>query len=118
MKPSTTPVNAEAGSVSQNGALISRARMPVVKAPAAIKPGMAERDLPGIAGEQHQRQRADRGEEYLAGEIERKGRSEEGKRREYRDENGKAHALGARLQQREVLRIAGVEIAAGARRPA
>ena len=33
--------------------------------------GVTERDLPGIAGEQHQRERADRGEKYLAGEIER-----------------------------------------------
>ena len=40
---------------------------------------MAERDLPGVAGEQHQRQGADRGEENLAGEIERKGRREERK---------------------------------------
>ena len=32
--------------------------------------GVAERDLPGIAGEQHQRQCADRGEKNLAGEVE------------------------------------------------
>ena len=53
-----------------------------MKAPAAIKPGMAERDLSGIAGQQHQRQRADRGEEHLAGEIEQKWRGDERKARE------------------------------------
>ena len=77
--------------------------------------GMAERDLPGIAGEQHQRQRADRGEEHLAGEIERKGRRDEGKSREDQQECQKADALGARLQQRQVLPVAGAEITAGAR---
>ena len=34
------PVRAEAGSVIQNGAAISRARIPVVNAPAAISPGV------------------------------------------------------------------------------
>ena len=38
------------------------------------QPGMAERDLAAIASQQHQRQRADRGEKDLAGEVELKGR--------------------------------------------
>ena len=41
--------------------------------------GVAERNLPGIAGQQHQRQRADGGEERLTGEIEIKGPGEERK---------------------------------------
>ena len=78
--------------------------------------GMAERDLSGIAGEQHQRQRADRGEKNLAGEIERERRSSEGKDGQHHGEDGKARALGAGLHQRQVLAVVGAEIAAGARR--
>src|SRR5690242_16140258 len=77
---------------------------------------MTERDLPGIAGEQHQRERTDRGEKDLAGEIERKGRGDERKPREDQHEYRETDALGARLQQRQVLPVAGAEITAGARR--
>ena len=77
--------------------------------------GMAERDLARIAGEQHQRQRADRGEEHLAGEIEIEGGGEERIGGEQQHEADKADALQPRLRQRHLLRIAGAEIAARAR---
>src|SRR5205085_1472523 len=42
------------------------------------EPGMAERDLAGVAGEEHQRDSADRGEQDLVREVERKRRRNEG----------------------------------------
>ena len=80
MKPSSAPVSADAGSVIQNGACISRDEDADREGAGGDQAGMAERDLPGIAGQQHQRERADRGEKDLAGEIEREGRRDERKR--------------------------------------
>ena len=53
--------------------------MPTVKAPAASRPAWPSEIWPGIAGQQHQRQRADRGEKDLAGEIELEWRGDERK---------------------------------------
>ena len=78
---------------------------------------MAERNLPGIAGQQHQRQRADR----RRGTPGRRDRD----RRRWRRKETRQHdahsasqrrAFEPRLDQREVLRIAGAEIAARPRR--
>ena len=79
--------------------------------------GVPERNLPGIAGEQHQRERTDAGEKDLAGEVEleRRGHEREGQQRE--DEHAETGALEPGPDQREILRVAGAEIAAGARRP-
>ena len=44
--------------------------------------GVAERDLAGIAGQQHQRERADAGEKHLAGEIELERRRDERERQQ------------------------------------
>ena len=79
------------------------------------KAGVTERDLAGIAGEQHQRERADRGQEHLAGEVEIERRSHERIGREQERERPEAYALEPRLGEREILRIAGAEIAARAR---
>ena len=81
------------------------------------QPGMSERDLSGIAGEQHQRQRADRGKEDLRREIELERRGDERKREQCEDEGNEAHALEPRSNEREILPIAGAEVAAGARLP-
>src|SRR5262245_56032448 len=78
---------------------------------------MAERDLAGIAGQQHERERADGGEEDLAGEVELEGGGDERQRQEREQECGEARWLQLGGEEREVLLVAGAEITAGARLP-
>ena len=74
---------------------------------------MAERDLAGEAGEQHQRERADRREKHLAGEIELEGGRDERKGDQRHDEQRERRAAREPcLHQPKVLRVAGAEIAA------
>ena len=79
--------------------------------------GVPERNLAGIAGQQHQRERADAGEKYLAGEIELERRRHERERQQRQDEHAETGAFEPGSDQREVLRVAGAEVAAGARCP-
>ena len=76
---------------------------------------MTERDLARIAGQQHQRQRADRSKKNLTGKIEQEGRREKGKQSEREDQESRGLCAQPGLQQRQILRVAGMEIAAGAR---
>src|SRR5262249_59709607 len=79
--------------------------------------GMTERNLAGVAGEQHQRKRADRGEKNLAGKIERERRGDEREGDQRGGEEGEAIALEPGADERELLRVAGAEISAPSRRP-
>ena len=55
--------------------------------------GVAERNLTGMAGEQHQGERADAGEKYLTGEIEPgKGKQSAGTQKNSRTRNTASHA--------------------------
>ena len=82
------------------------------------QPGMTERDLAGVAGQQHQRERADR-RPGKPGWRDRAGRARPGTETPgARPASATTRAaLGARLDQPEILRVAGAEIAAGARPP-
>src|SRR5437762_1411662 len=83
--------------------------------PVREQPGMAKRDLAGVTGEQHQRHRADRGEQHLAREVEHKAAYQERQRAQRDGKENRCHALRARLEERVVLRIARPEVAARAR---
>src|SRR6516162_2943532 len=73
--------------------------------------GVAERNLSGIAGQQHEGERADAGKKDLE-------RRRNQRKREQRDaERDQAATLKPRLQEGKVLIVVGAEIAAGARRP-
>src|ERR1019366_9929577 len=74
---------------------------------------MSQRNLACIAGEQHQRQSADRREENLAGEIEIECGGEERERDKQDGKQQQTRALKPCLCQRKVLRITGAKIAAG-----
>src|SRR5262249_14354826 len=76
---------------------------------------MAKRYLPSEPGEQHERERTDRGEKNLCRKIKLEGRGDEWKDRERKQEHDDAHELEPRPDQREILRIVGAEIAARAR---
>ncbi|MCZ7566395.1 MAG: hypothetical protein M5U08_23475 [Burkholderiales bacterium] len=77
---------------------------------------VAERDLPGVAGQQHQRHRADGGEQHLVREVERERAGEERVGDERDGEDERPHLARAGTEQREVVRVAGAEVAARARR--
>ena len=58
---------------------------------------MAERDLTRIAGEQHQRQRSDRGEKYLTGEIKQERRCNKWQCHQHHGKGKETDAFGAGL---------------------
>ena len=62
------------------------------------QPGVAERDLACVAGQQHERERADAGQEHLVGEIEQEGRGQERKCEEHDQKHGERPALGRPLE--------------------
>src|SRR5712691_5319663 len=78
---------------------------------------MAERDLPAIAGEQHERQRADRREEELAGEIELKNRGAEREQQQHSERRAERVALEPCADERQVFAVVYAEVAARARGP-
>ena len=73
---------------------------------------MAERDLSGIAGQQHQRDRADGREQHLVGEVEREAAGERRQQQRGEQEEREEDLPGPGIDQPQVLRIRGAEVAA------
>src|SRR5205823_4342086 len=77
--------------------------------------GMAERDLPGAAREQHERDGADRAEENLVADLEPERVGCEWIKREQNHEEPDPALLRARIEQRAVLAVARAVVAAHTR---
>src|SRR5262249_29220525 len=76
------------------------------------QPRVAERDLSCVAGEQHQRHCAHRGEQDLVGELEPERSGDEGVGERRGEEGGEPCLLGARVDEREVALVPRAEVAA------
>ena len=113
MIPSSAPTSAAAGSVTQNGAFSLTKQNADRERACRDQSGVSERDLAGIAREQHQRERADAGEKNLAGEVELEGRRDQRESEQREHERDQPRALGARGDEGQVRSVAGTKIAAG-----
>ena len=115
-RPISAPTAADAGSVTQNGAPNSLNRMPGGEGARGEQAGVPERDLAGVAGEQHQRHCADRRQQHLVGEVERERAGEKRIARPAASaEDRQPDLLRARVEQRLVALVAGAEVSAGPR---
>ena len=79
------------------------------------EPRVAERDLAREAGQQIERERADGGQRGLRDEIEHEGRHEAWQYQQGEDHEGERRAAKARVDQRQIARVGGLEVAAAER---
>src|SRR5207245_3855748 len=79
------------------------------------EPRVAERDLAREAGQQIERERADGGQRGLRDEIEHEGRHEAWQYQQGEDYEGERRAAKARVDQRQIARVGGLEVAAAER---